>query len=284
MLLAILLSTLQAPGFVVKESNDLYLELTEKGVQIGDKKITLPAPTLTDGMTAKEQTAQLQKLAGIDYTLDDLQRDSVVASHVYKCRSVENGDPKHPAYVLDCWFVFHAEDSKVAKIEHPQFLAAGSDRKQHVLSSKEVQERKLKTLADPKLKERWEHLEYALLDKIQIRATNRTVMTRGADWILVARKIDNSFQGDKKYPNEWQRIKENEEGRLVPNGEPSPYESAGMYLKITRLKEPNGAWLAEFHQVALEPKEWFGDANPLRSKLQLLVQSEVRSFRREMKK
>ena len=55
-------------------------------------------------------------------------------------------------------------------------------------------------------------------------------------------------------------------------------------LIIGHLKEPANAILVEFHQVFVEPKKWFDGANLLRSKLPLVIQPEVRAFRRELTK
>jgi hypothetical protein len=65
-------------------------------------------------------------------------------------------------------------------------------------------------------------------------------------------------------------------------GSPSPYTAAGFYLKVTRLIEPAGAALIEYHMVFDEPNGWFGGANLLRSKLPLVIQEEVRNFRRRL--
>ena len=67
-------------------------------------------------------------------------------------------------------------------------------------------------------------------------------------------------------------------------GPPQPYGGAGMYLKITKLHEPAGALFVEQHIVFAEPTGWFDGANLLRSKLPLVVQSNVRDMRREWMK
>ena len=53
---------------------------------------------------------------------------------------------------------------------------------------------------------------------------------------------------------------------------------------MTELIEPQGALFVEYHLVFDEPKAWFGGANLLRSKLPLMVQDNIRKFRRELTK
>jgi hypothetical protein len=63
-------------------------------------------------------------------------------------------------------------------------------------------------------------------------------------------------------------------------GQPHPYHAAGGYLKATRLHEPAGAVLVEYHLTFDEPAGWFSGANLLRSKLPIVSQDGVRKFRR----
>jgi hypothetical protein len=63
-------------------------------------------------------------------------------------------------------------------------------------------------------------------------------------------------------------------------GPARPYIGAAWYSKATKLQQPQGAVLFEYHIVFDEPEGWFNGANLLRSKLPLLVQDGVRKFRR----
>ena len=56
----------------------------------------------------------------------------------------------------------------------------------------------------------------------------------------------------------------------------------GGYMKASRLAQPSGAVLVEYHLVFEEPQGWFGGSNLLRSKLPLVCQDGVRKFRRRM--
>jgi hypothetical protein len=65
-------------------------------------------------------------------------------------------------------------------------------------------------------------------------------------------------------------------------GDSHPYTGSGSYLKATKLQEPPGSIFVEYHIVFHEPTEWFNGATVLRSKLPILVQDEVRKFRRRL--
>ena len=67
-------------------------------------------------------------------------------------------------------------------------------------------------------------------------------------------------------------------------GPPTPYAGLGGYIKVTGLHEPAGALLVECHAVFDEPQGWFDGKNLLRSKLPLVVQENVRTFRRKLAK
>ena len=56
------------------------------------------------------------------------------------------------------------------------------------------------------------------------------------------------------------------------------------YAKISRLKEPEGALLVEFHAAFSEPEAWFQGAPILRSKFAPIAQDQIRKLRRELLK
>ena len=55
-----------------------------------------------------------------------------------------------------------------------------------------------------------------------------------------------------------------------------------MYLKITKLKEPEGALFIEQHIVFVEPHGWFGGERTLTSKLPQAVKVTVKNMRVEL--
>ena len=121
------------------------------------------------------------------------------------------------------------------------------------------------------------------MDRVQLELTTRAFASRTKDSMLVASKVDRRFTEDEQFPNLWRPINRGADGKSHI-GEPAPYEAAASYVKLTRLAEPAGALLVEYHLVFVEPKAWFGGANLLRSKLPMLFQSRARLFRRKLQK
>jgi hypothetical protein len=116
---------------------------------------------------------------------------------------------------------------------------------------------------------------------VEVNATRHALLGRGPDCFLVAARIDPRFAADSAYPNRWRAISRDEAGyaRLGPW---NPYSAGGLYLQVTRLAAPPNAVFIELHQVFDEPQGWFSGANLLRSKLPLVVQEEIRTFRRKL--
>ena len=106
-------------------------------------------------------------------------------------------------------------------------------------------------------------------------------MTRGvhakpSHTLLYAVRLDDRFQKDEKYPNQWREIQN--------SGAPKPYSGMGCYVQVSELTEPQGALLVEMHFILHEPPEWFGGPNLLRSKLPIAIRDNVQNFRRKVSK
>jgi hypothetical protein len=240
---------------------------------------------MPDGLDAASQQRALQKLADRSRPLDTLLRKSVVAPFVLKI-----SDPRTPgagltgsARRVDVWFIVHGDFQRITSEEFlldqitpdPHAEQKG-DFQGHTLTEAELGSRNI-TLED---NERLFHLSFKLFDRVHVSATSRAVLTRSEDSALVAGAIDPRFESDAKFPNRWRSLKRDDLGRLTP-GAAQPYRAAAWYMKATRLQEPAGALLVEYHIVFDEPQGWFDGANLLRSKLPLLTQDAVRRFRRK---
>jgi hypothetical protein len=265
--------------------NRLYRELRTEGVLVSARgRARLPAPTMADGLSAEAQEDVIKRLAGADYPVDELLRKSVVAPHIFKFRDVEPSDPKAPAYGIDVWFVAYGDLDVLAKKDVNSFFGANrKDVTTHILSNSELAERKL-SLPSKKEgdgEERYVHVVYPMLDRVQIEMTTSSISTKTADSQLVATELDRRFTGDPTFPNQWHEILHDEDDAKPKLGPPHPYECTAFYLKISRLRQPRGALFVEYHRVSTEPNEWFHGANLLRSKFPIVIQSEVRAFRRE---
>lgn len=279
----LLLATLNADGH--EKDNPLYRELRETGVAVGGGLHSpLPAPLMPDGLDAKAQRAVIEKLAGDDYPLDELLRKSVVAPHVYKFREVKPSDPAAPAYGVDLWFIAYGDLDTLAKKDASTFFqSVRKEVKLHVLTPDELAKRGLKAGKIGGTQTRYAHTSYPLLEKVEVALTSRTMLSQAPDSLLLATALDPAFAKDEQFPNRWRAILRDGDDEMKL-GPPHPYDGSGMYMKVTRLAEPKGALFVEYHRVSTEPKKWFDGANLLRSKMPILIQSEVRSFRRELEK
>jgi hypothetical protein len=265
-------------------SNALYRELREQGVKISPRARTpLPAPTMLDGLDAGGQEKVLTQLTRDEFPLEEFVRKSVVAPQITRFRDIEPSDPKEPAYGVDVWFVAYGDLEVLVKQDvHTIF---GGNRKEvvaHVLTDAELEARSRKRGVTKDCEERYVHVDYPMLDRVQIEMTTFSVATRTADSILIASRLDPSFTNDAAFPNRWRAIDRDgdEEAGKPVLGPPHPYECTAFYLKITRLHTPRGALFIEYHRVSTEPGDWFHGANLLRSKFPIVIQSEVRAFRR----
>lgn len=262
--------------------NTLFHELVTKGVPVGnDAFVPLPAPLMADGLDAAAQTNVLRKLANDQYRLEDILRDSQLAKHFHKITQAKVGDPDSSAHRIDVWFVAHGDlDRLAAKDPREIFYLGRKDVKVEKLSKADLAKHNLES-GDG---ESFLHITYSVFDEVQVAVTSRNMLTKTADSVVVAQRLEPAFTKDGRYPNQWQRLKEGAGNKLEPVGTPAPYQGFGQYMKFTRLAEPRGAIFVEYHQLFAEPKSWFESPNVVRTKLPLIVQGEVRNFRRELKK
>jgi hypothetical protein len=217
---------------------------------------------------------------GDAYPLDELTRNSIVAPHILKFRDIDLGDKNAIGRGVDLWFIAYGNlDKLTAKQLQAQFVANRKDNKVTDIKEADLTRRGIKLRKEDGLEESYVHVVGPLLDRVQISAANQTVISRAKDSIVLAGRLDPRFNKDADFPNQWRSIDVN--GQL---GAVQSYEGVGLYLRLTRLHEPAGAVFVEFHQVFVEPKKWFDGANMLKSKLPIAIQSEVRSFRKELAK
>ena len=277
-----LLSSQGADDFHLR-TNSHFKELLEKGVPIGDKEtLKLPTPTMADGLDNAGQAKVLQKLAGEDYPLDELMRASVVAPHIYKFREVDARGTDGRGRGIDLWFIAYGNLERLtSKTLQSQF--AGGAARMTALKETDLLKRGIKLKAAEGLEESYLYGVGSILDRVQVSSANHGMITRSKESIVLASSLDPRFAKDAEYPNQWRAITVQDDGK-ESLGPPQPYEGAGMYIKLTKLHEPAGALFVEFHQVFVEPKKWFDAQNMLKSKLPIVIQSELRAFRKDLLK
>ncbi|MBI3821326.1 MAG: hypothetical protein HY289_01455 [Planctomycetes bacterium] len=266
------------------KENVLFKELIDKGIAVTDKSaLKLPAPTMADGLDKAEQMKVIKQLAGDDYPLDELMRASIFAPHIFKFRNLDADAADARGRGVDLWFIAHG-NIDLLRSKNLQGQFGGGANKITELKAADLAKRKIKVKDDDKLEETHAHVVGSILDRVQVASTNHAMITRTKDSVLLASRLDTRFAKDADFPNQWRSITLQANG-IQEFGAAKLYEGAGMYMKVTRLHEPAGAVFVEFHQVFLEPKAWFGDApNMLKSKLPVVVQAEVRSFRKDFQK
>jgi hypothetical protein len=260
--------------------------LLTEGITLADGQIAkLPEPTLADGMTAAQQRQQIEAVSEGRNSWEDLTRRSVVAPFILR---IPQDDSDHQALGrrVDLWFVAYGSLEALANDEFlkDQFKSASDDTENassaRLLGDADLTKRGLpiaSAVEDP----RYLAAETTLLDRVRVRATTRSVKSRSADSLLMASILDPRFASDPEFPNRWQPILRNDAGSRQL-GASHVYAGLGSYVKATRLAEPDGALLIEYHVAYAEPTAWFNGANLLRSKLPILAQTVVRKLRRSL--
>ena len=269
-----------------EQANPIYRDLREKGVAIGSGlKTPLPAPSMADGLDAKAQQAVIKKVAGEDYAVEELVRESVVAPHILRIRDIKPSDPQAPARGVDVWVIAYGDLKTIANRDFLGRLLSSNreEGKAQDLKPTDLAKRRIEIKSDNEKFEGYAHIDFNFLDRVQIQATGHSYWSETADSIVAAAELDPRFHNDPEFPNEWRPIKRSEDAK-AETGPPQPYDGAGYYVKITRLLEPKSALFIEGHLIFTEPVKWFQGANLLRSKLPPVIQNQVRSARRELLK
>jgi hypothetical protein len=258
------------------ETNPLAKKLVQQGIDIATVgKVRLSEPAMRSGMTAAEQTALLKKLAPTGY--DNFIRNRDTAPHALKFNDIVGPNQKRRGQGVALWFVVHATLKQATDAEAlDRFLGTNGQAEGTLLKAADLKKRGI--ALDKNLDERYSKVQFKILDKVQVSGVSRSVKTSGPDFLVSAMYLDERFSKDPDFPNQWRPI-----DKKKGPGMPSPYEGFAGYVKITELKEPAGALLVEFHLVLNEPIGWFNGRPLIRSKLPLVLQDRVRSFRRSLK-
>ena len=267
------------------KANPLLRTLVTDGVAVtADGRVKLPPPAMSDGLTGPQQKQVIEKVIGADYSYREFTRESVVAPYLLLLNDeLKPSDPKAPTKGVDAYFIvygdFAATDDE-AFLDNVLSLGRGNGDGGTTLTPADLKARGITQEGnDEGVRESFGHVTFDVLDRVRLSVTGRAVWTKTADSVIAAVHVDPRFRGDEQFPNRWRSLKRSG-GQLAP-GDPQPYGGAALYVKLTRLNEPAGAIFVEQHVVFTEPVGWFGGANLLRSKLPPVIQSNVRSLRRE---
>jgi hypothetical protein len=267
----------------VHERNPIFAEALRSGFHADGATITFPAPILKDGLDAGQQHAALLKPSGSERALADLLRNSVTAPFILKLRDQKTTDST--VRMIDLWFAVRGDLNTLDPIE----VAGQSGGKTVEAGNMRFESR---VLADDELKPhgrssrrgrdfaRWfVHIKGRLLDRIAVEATDEVVATRTDESMVIAGHTDPAFDSDSTLANRWWTL--SQDGQ---RGSGQSFHGGLSYVKISRLKEPAGSLIVEFHAAFTEPEAWFQGAPILRSKFAPIAQDQIRKLRRELLK
>ena len=267
----------------VHEGNQVYVDAIRSGFHADGATIRFPGPILKDGLDANQQHAALLKLSGSERALADLLRDSVTAPFLLKVRDRKMTDAT--VRIVDLWFVVRGDLASLDPVEvasqaSGKAVEAGNMRfASRLLTDDELKPRG-RSSHRGRDRARWfVHLEGRLLDRIAVEATNEAVATRTEESMVIAGRTDPVFDSDTTLANRWRTL-----GQDGQAGSGQPFRGGLNYAKISRLKQPPGALLVEFHGAFSEPEAWFQGNPILRSKFAPIAQDQIRRLRRELLK
>jgi hypothetical protein len=265
------------------QQNQVYCEALLSGWIAGGSTVAFPEPILKDGLSADAQRSALLRLCGSAEALGNLLHDSVTAPFVLK---VHDQKGEHATIrIVDLWFVVRGDLDRldpvnVAAQTSGKAVEAGNMRFETRIPSDDELRPSKRSSERGQLFSRWfVHVEARLLDRIAVEATNELSATRTGESLVIAARVDHAFDRQGPLANRWQI--------LLQQGQSSSahdYTGGMSYAKISRLRQPEGRLLVEFHGAFSEPEEWFQGAPILRSKFAPVAQDQVRRLRRELLK
>ena len=267
----------------VHAGNPVYVDAIRSGFHADGATIRFPGPILKEGLDANQQHAALLELSGSERALADLLRDSVTAPFLLKVRDQKMTDAT--VRIVDLWFVVRGDLASLDPVEvasqaSGKAVEAGNMRfESRLLTDDELKPRGRSSHRGRDLSRWFVHLEGRLLDRIAVEATNEAVATRTEESMVIAGRTDPVFDSDTTLANRWRTF-----GQDGQAGSGHPFRGGLTYTKISRLKQPPGSLLVEFHGAFSEPEAWFQGNPILRSKFAPIAQDQIRRLRRELLK
>ncbi len=272
--------------------NAIFKELTETGLKMPEgTMVKLPPPILADGLDAAAQQEAIMKFnVPLDCTWDDFVADDSHAPVRTKIITLKKGKPGYALRVMNAGFVARGKWDVLVSKKFSDTLTekkgekanakggGGMLRRSGFLTKEEAAKRGLKIVSGKEGGDSWFYTTFALMDMVEVSATRYALLTKTADGIILAGRIDPKFDTDPDYPNVWQAIAKDALGNPVL-GPKHPYSGSGFYLKATRLKAPKNAIYFEFHSAYNEPAGWFDGGTDLKGKLGSIIKFRAEDFR-----
>jgi hypothetical protein len=270
-------------------AGDLVDDLSSHGVTFpSGKTVVLPKAQMPDGLDAAAQQEALRRAAG-KYPLDRFVRDAVVSPFELEMNSIDDAKGARHGQRLDFCFVAYGTLEEIIRQDLFGALAGAQDSSgdgadhttARALTAAELQARDLAPQKTAEREESYLLVNVPILNRVQLRGVGFAAREKRPESVVAGIKLDERFDKDQEFSNTWSPLLRDKSGKLS-EGAAKPYSGLGGYMKITQLQQPAGALFVECHIAFAEPEAWFDGKNLLRSKLPLVVQDNVRSFRRKL--
>lgn len=250
---------------------------------IGDVSVSIPEPSMPDGLDQPQQASVLKTLAG-KYSLDRFTKNSIVSPFTLQRATVKDANGQRVGHKVDLCFVAYGrldairdEEMFFAMLESKESDEVGDGKR---ISDEELAQRGIKkhdAASGAAEQVAYYRFSVPVLDRVIVEGVVRRDSLGSDESQFACITLEDAFDGDFQYPNRWRHS-------TAGAADSVSYAGAGGYAKATRLLGYEGAILIECHGVIHEPQEWFGGANLLGSKLPIAIQDTVRSFRRSLAK
>jgi hypothetical protein len=282
-MLLLIVAAAQAADDAHQKVNSLYDQLRSTGVTLGgDEAAVLPPPRMPDGQSADEQRKVLAGLLRGRFPVDEFTRKSLHAPFVLDIGDLRQAGAGPRYRSVDLYFVIHGKlDSLADHVDWLQeFLRQNESNK--VLTREQLAGRGIPFDAAAAETSDYYHLEFSVLDRVQVATTSHSTWSRTDESFLSAGMLDQRFADDEEFPNRWRELDSRGGSQVL--GPPHSYSVSLWYAKVTPLAESSGALFLEYHAVAEQPAAWFGGADLIRSKLPIVARDEIRTLRRKVAK
>lgn len=262
-------------------------ELVNKGFDIGDGgRAKLTAPAMTPDLTKAEQVQLLQAIAGSERRYKEFIRKSVVAPFRLFVKTAEESTEEKTIRRLDLYYLAYGD---LEIIRDKNLMSGFTEQKQkeaafesyvEPLEEEEAEEGEGFVKGEPTEPNLYRY-RFPLIDKVVVSG-----LVEGQALVTDRFLIESSASpvdklADATNPTQWRPIPRDTEGD-DDLGPAQPFPGLAGYLQAAQFEPIPGAVLVECHAVFVEPEAWFNGRNLLASKLPILVQNNVRSFRRKL--
>ncbi len=264
----------------------LFRQLVETGVEIeATQRVRLEPPLLNQSQTTSERKSALDRLAG-DENWERFARNSPVAPIALDIRSIESSSGGRIGYAVKSAFVLHTSMERLRDQTLMERLFGKPDLndQEGMLRFEEITQAKLQEfrVEVESGKITYSRVAIPLLNKIRLQGVIRVERVESERELDVSWLFDNTL-GEKnpEWQSVWLPLSTNDLAETIV-GPPQPYSGSGGYIRLSEIDQPEKMVVVEMGWVIHEPHAWFEGGNLLRSKLPLLIQESVRSFRKKL--